>query len=491
MPLPAGYTLDQPQQGATPAAVKLPAGYTLDAPASAAAATPAPKPQPDIFEQAVNYHTGNDWIDAPLGLVQGAAKGIASTGVGIGALARKAVGLPPLPEHTFDADTNPDGIGQGTGKFLEQAAEYAVPASEVGTALKGASLGARALGQAAVGAGVSAAQSGGDPTATAVGGLLGGATEYAGAAVSGAKKLLADKAPTLANFAESFGGATPTQKARITKALGTLTKDGIVPPEDVHATQDVIKGKIDDLEQAYQNLDPAIRARQQPVQYIVRQLQSAQAQFTRRGVITDAAGYNALQSQIDTVEGIAKKNGGNLELDDLLHMKQQANGKTNFNSTKAEKSLWETIGDAYRGAADVLAPETTPLNQDYARYKDLEHMIDQNIARGKGVTPSGLDLLLKRAAAHGTGAAAGASLGGAVGGPVGAAVGGVAGGIVGPKLAKATMQAVQNAIDSGHFAALPKSKQLTLQMAAKIGDNAAVLKILGLATTEETAVSSR
>jgi hypothetical protein len=98
---------------------------TADAPAKA---------QPDVFEKAVNYHTGNSLIDAPLGVLQGAAKGAASTGVGIGALARKVAGLPPLPAETYKADTEASGIGQGTGKFLEQAAEFAIPGSSVGKA---------------------------------------------------------------------------------------------------------------------------------------------------------------------------------------------------------------------------------------------------------------------------------------------------------------------------------------------------------------------
>src|SRR5437763_809690 len=120
---------------------------TADAPA---------QPQQDAFEKAVNYHTGNSLIDAPLGVLQGAAKGAASTGVGIGAIARKVAGLPPLPADTFKADTEASGIGQGTGKFLEQAAEFAVPGGAVGKATKGLGLLARAGAQAGVAGAVGA-----------------------------------------------------------------------------------------------------------------------------------------------------------------------------------------------------------------------------------------------------------------------------------------------------------------------------------------------
>jgi hypothetical protein len=447
---------------------------TADAPAQA---------QPDVFEKAVNYHTGNNLIDAPLGLLQGAAKGAASTGVGIGAIARKVAGLPPLPADTFKADTEANGIGQGTGKFLEQAAEFAIPGGAVGKAAKGLGLAARAGAQAGTAGLIGAAQSGGDPTATAVSAGLGAAGELAPAVLSKGKQLLGNKAPTLQNFAESFGNATPTQKARIGSALDTLKRDGIKPGADVHEMQDAIKSKLNDLGQAYQGLDPAIKAREMPVSDVVQKLQDAQQAYMKRGVVTDKAGYNALQDQVDTIQQIANANGGKVQLDDLLHMKQLANGRTNFQSADAEKSLWNKVGNAYRSAADSLAPETTPLNKDYAKYKDLEQIVDQNIARGKGTTQSGLDALLNRAASHGVGAAVGAKIGSAAG-PVGAAVGGLAGGIAGPKIAKTAQQMLQNAMDSGAFSGLSRSGQRLAVAAAKVGDMKTLNRLLGGAGQE-------
>jgi hypothetical protein len=77
--------------------------------------------KPDAFQQAVNYKTGTV-LDAPLGLVQGVAKGAASTGVGIGSLFRKAAGLAPLSADTFQADTEAHGAAENIGKFVEQGA---------------------------------------------------------------------------------------------------------------------------------------------------------------------------------------------------------------------------------------------------------------------------------------------------------------------------------------------------------------------------------
>jgi hypothetical protein len=211
----------------------------------------------------------------------------------------------------------------------------------------------------------------------------------------------------------------------------------------------------------------------------------------RNGVVTDGKSHATIENQIRIVQEIAEANGGHLTLDDIVHMKQGANGRTNFQSPKVEHSLWKYIGDAYRETADVLAPETTPINRDFQRYKDLEHMVDQNIERGKGTTPSGLDVLMQRAAQHGTGAAAGASIGGAVLGPVGAGVGAIAGGIIGPKLGKAAAQAIRNAVDSGSFQLLPAIKQNLIKTASAMGDNATVLRALGQATTEESAITTR
>lgn len=445
--------------------------------------TKQPTPQ-----QRAEAGTGSVIGDAFTGI----GSGVIGSGLGLYDIARKIPGadkvLPAPSDEVRALAVSPSTFAGRAGHFLEQAAEFAVPAAKVGSALRGAGLLARMGGQAAVGAGVSAAQSGGDPVSTAVGGALGAGSEAAGAVVQGAKSLLAAKSPTLANFAESFGGATPTQKARITKSLDVLTKDGIVPPDSVHETQDVIKGKLDELAQAYQNLDPAIKAREVNPATVLAELRKAQGQYTRRGVVTNDAAHRAIEDQIGKVQAIADANGGLINVDDLVHMKQNANGRTNFQSPAVEKSLWNNIGDAYRKAADVLAPETTPLNQDFQKYKDLEQIIDQNIERGKGTTPSGLDNLMKRAAQHGTGAAAGAAVGGAVLGPVGAGIGSIAGGIIGPKVGKAAAQALQNAVDSGTFSTLSPLRQGMIRTASAIGDNAAILKMLGVAATEESAV---
>lgn len=424
---------------------------------------------------------------------EGIGSGVFQIPVGVYDTIRK---IPGVAEYLLEPNayvrsltTAPNSTAGMFGRALEGAAEFLLPAGEVAKASKGMGLLRRAFNQAAVGSGVSAIQSSGDLGATATGAALGAGGELAGAMAGGVKNLLAGKAPTLANFAESFGGATPTQKARISKAIDVLSRDGVVPPDSVHEMQDLIKSRLKEIGQQYQSLDPAIAAREVDPAGVVAELRKAQQQYMRRGVVTDKAAHGAIEKQIKSLQQIAEQNGGKVNIEDIVHLKQNANGRTNFNSPDSDKSLWRSIGDAYRAAADAIAPEITPLNQDYQKYKDLEQIIDQNIARGKGTTPSGLDALLKRAAQHGTGAAAGGAIGGAVAGPVGAAVGSAVGGIVGPKLGKVAAQALQNAVDSGAFQSFAPAKQQLLRLASAVGDNATVLRLLGTSAIEEGVVS--
>jgi hypothetical protein len=448
---------------------------TADAPAQA---------QPDVFEKAVNYHTGNNLIDAPLGLLQGAAKGAASTGVGIGAIARKVAGLPPLPADTFKADTEANGIGQGTGKFLEQAAEFAIPGGAVGKAAKGLGLAARAGAQAGTAGLIGAAQSGGDPTATAVSAGLGAAGELAPAAIAKGKQLLGNRAPTLQNYAESFGNATPKQKEKISAALDLLKADGIKPAGDIHEMQSAIKGRVQDLSDAYKAVDPAVKAREVPAQDVINKLRAQQAAYSQKGVVLDDAAHNAIESQIQKVEAMGKAGGGKVDVNDLIKLKQTANNKTSFSSADWEHEVWGKVGNVYRSTANQVAPEMKPLNQAWQKYADLEKEIDKNVVQGKGTTRSGMDALVNKSTASHAGMTAGAALGYAVGGPVGAALGGYAGHVLAPKAAKAAGQILQNAVDNGAFAGLSKSSQRLAVAAAKVGDMKTLNRLLGGAGQE-------
>jgi hypothetical protein len=443
---------------------------TADAP------TPKAAP-PDVFEKAVNYRTGNALIDAPLGLVQGVAKGAASTGVGIGSLARKVAGRPPLPADTYKADTEATNNWQGVGKFAEQTVEFAVPGSAAGKAAKGLGLLGRTVAQGTTAGAVGAAQSGGDPLATGASAVLGGAGELAGPAFRQVRKLVTNRAPTLANFADSFK-ATPTQKAKISSALGTLKADGIQPSGDIHEMQDAIKGQVQKLSDAYQAVDPAVRAREIPASDVIGALRKHQGAYMQRGVVLDDSAYNAIESQIQKVQAMGAQNRGKVDVNDLIKLKQTANNKTGFASADWENEVWGKVGSTYRRVANQAAPELKPLNESWQKYAQLEKEIDKNVSQGKGTTKSGLDFLGEHLSARHVGAGVGAMVGGAPGAIVGS--------MVAPKVARTAQQMLQNAIDSGSFQSLTKASQNIAAYAASKNDTKTLLRVLSSGAQKET-----
>lgn len=427
----------------------------------------------------------------------GAGGSLAQHAVNVYDILRKIPGadrvLPDSSQlHRAISDATPQTTPAHVGKFLENVAEFAIPAGKVGELTSAASLPARAAAQGAVGAGVSGIQTGGDPHAMEMGALAGAGGEVVGDVIKGATSALgASKSPSLQNFSDSFGNATPTQKARISAALDTLKADGIKPADSLMEMQDAVKQKLADLGQQYQNLDPAIKTRPVDPADVVTHLTDLQKQYMRRGVITDPAAYHAIGLEIEKVKDIAAgppaiagAQPDVLTVDDLVHLKQEANGKTNFASPDSDRSLWRGIGNAYRSAADAIAPETTPLNRAYQKYKDLEQIADQNVARGKGDTQSGLSALLQKGTQGVSGAAIGGAAGHATGIPGATELGTVIGAVIGPKVSSAAIQALRNAADSGAFSALPPLKQQAIRAMSAIGDNAGILKTLGVATTE-------
>lgn len=127
---------------------------------------------------------GSTILQGAKDLAIGAGKGAASTIFHLSSIPERALGMEQrINRPEVQAGIAPEGIMQNTGFGLEHAAEYAVPASEVGKAaqlIKGAGklagaarMGVTAMEGAAAGAGVAGAQSGGDPTAMGSAGALG------------------------------------------------------------------------------------------------------------------------------------------------------------------------------------------------------------------------------------------------------------------------------------------------------------------------------
>jgi hypothetical protein len=362
---------------------------------------------------------------------------------------------------------------------------------------------------------VSAIQSKGDVGATLAGGALGAAGELAGPALKGITSLLGTKVPNLSNFSQSFGGATPTQKGVITKLLPTFVKDGIKPEGSALEMQASIKNKLADLGKQYDAVPTDVATRTTPVDTITDDLKKQQGKFINgtqtvskevpTGLFDNSGNaltktqnvdspfvstankpyYNKIQDEIDDITKKASSQNGDLTYKDLRYMRDGANGRTNFASPDADKSIYKGIGNAYRGGMDSLYPEGTQLNRDFAKYKQAEDMIDMNVDRGKGSTPSGLDFLQSKMGQRLEGSTLGGTLGYHVAGAPGALLGTLIGGAVGPKLAKPTMQAMRNASDSGVLQRLAAPTLNALRSAIKAGKDSTVLSLLSKSSEQE------
>jgi hypothetical protein len=121
-------------------------------------------------------------------LAEGAASGLASTVFRGGDAIRRLFGMervidrPEVKQSMAAPETTPGKAG----KFIEQAAEFAIPGGAISNATRGAALLVR-MGAQALGAGsVAALQSGADPGATAAGAVAGAAGPAIGAGLQSA-----------------------------------------------------------------------------------------------------------------------------------------------------------------------------------------------------------------------------------------------------------------------------------------------------------------
>ena len=480
--LPAGYTVDVPP----------PAGYTLDAPTSA--------PGTDLLSQALNYRIqSNPVADYGLGVLQGAGKGAVEQFTNLSNLVGKLPPVkalddvywrmlgkaPPPPEQVSPAMTA-NAPGQGTGKFLLNAAEFLVPAGEVGKALETAPVLARMAGQAAVGAGVSGVQSNFDPTAMTTGAVLGAGGELAGTTVNQIRQLASmPKILNARNLRDSFA-AVPTQLTTINEALPTLQKLGVAPADSVPEMKAAIDQKLADLGQQFQTkMAAGVGDKTMPAQDIIDQLEKQKAEFkTSQGKVPTAnkSYVDALDSQIQDIYDATDAKTGKIAYKDLKTLRDAANKKTNW--LDPDKDLYKNVGNIYRGGMDTIEPGMRELNRDYMNLSKLSGVAEKNMGMGRGMMPSRLDELGQKWTAPATGAIIGTQAGGVLAHALGASplvgetIGAIGGGYVLPRIAKPVYTALQNAVDSGAFARLPQTQKAALAIAVKLGDNAAIQRIL-------------
>ena len=180
-PPPAGYTLD-------PASLPPPpTGYTVD--------SASPKHVPTIAER---MGIVSPWAKASLDMMEGANNTLNRHVYGLADLVSRTFGGPSIMANpqVAAASTTPSGPAGKAGEIAENAGEFLAPAAKVAQASNALKLGtaARATLQAATGAGVASEQTGGDPLAMTLAGLMSGVPEVMGPALA---KFAAEYAPRL------------------------------------------------------------------------------------------------------------------------------------------------------------------------------------------------------------------------------------------------------------------------------------------------------
>jgi hypothetical protein len=223
---------------------------------------------------APKYTTGSVAGDA----FTGVGAGVIHIPVGIYDAIRRIPGvsdlLPEPNQFVRDLTRTPDTTAGKVGRFLEGAAEFAVPAGEVAKLTDGMGMLTRVAAQAGVGAGVGAEQSGGDPVATGVSGAMGAA----GPIIGGVADAIANKLParlyksalqpTRTMLEDNPGMIDAGLQARLPVSPGSLSKihdaiqdlrddinSGVTTGSQAGATVDPnrVTDALDELHGMYQN----------------------------------------------------------------------------------------------------------------------------------------------------------------------------------------------------------------------------------------------
>lgn len=470
---------------ATPATAQ-PSGFQYSSADQSSGPTPS-----NFYERVLNMEPPDQGPGSKLafGVAQGAAKGINSTVIGAADLANKMFTTGPFGHDLFQISpetrqllTQPNQPGQGTGKFLEQAAEFAVPAGEAAKAMEGAPLAARLLAQSGISGGVSAVQSGGDAATTAMGAGMGGLGELTKAAVPAIRNAAGELAPNQRNYRNAFA-ATPNQlRDEVSPIMHRLVKDGIMPTENIQGMDTVLGGKLAELSDKYDALPPDMRSREINAYDVINQLKDKMSKL-KIGEVTLSGNeplVKAIQREIGDIEMIGAQNpSGNLKFTDLEKLRNNANNQTKFDDPEVQKTFQKQLGDIYRQSMDKIAPETTQLNKDWALYTGLKNLTKSNMDAGRGTVPSRFTQGIAEGTAHGVGATLGAVAGEHMAGPLGGFVGGMIGSAAWPKISKPVGQALQNLADSGALARASAPAKAALQGALRVGNEAAVKRMIG------------
>jgi hypothetical protein len=368
-------------------------------------------PQPQAWEAALKAVTGPGEVlmDVGKGFVK---KGLSRVSDLSGFLQRNVPGVSAIESlwHGPEVSTTPTNMAQQAGGIIEQGAEFMVPASKVGAAIKGASLAPRMLAQGATAGGVGLAQ-GQTPGEAAVSSVLGGAGELLSAAemakplrdsavrsmeqtlapTTNANKVLAERvAPKMVDRgvrAWTRGGLRATTKANKEAAGEALeTAFAGVAPDKLIKTQNI----IDALEKSKWESKAIINGVNGPI-------------VVEPGMVAAA----------DDLAKVVEQFGPDASFDSMLKLKQRW-GETVAKAKGFTQPDVSVVADVKRDAVKALRdelvkaePDLAKLNAEYNLWANADKVINDTIKRTRGQsTPLGEQI------GAGAGAAAGLATGG-------------------------------------------------------------------------------
>lgn len=412
-------------------------------------------------------------LDALAALGIGAAKGLGRTAVGAARLMRfpsvSPMGLPEGVESALGLD--PANTGERIGMGVEQAAEFLLPggalrrAPAVVALAKKAPAVARAVAEAAAGAGVSAVQ-GGDVTTSAA---LGAAGPVVGKAVSSGARAIRNAGPVKA-IAESLNKQARTQidqalapttrrmKAKAARVTPQIQKRLAAGVDDggmaVGSREDILADATTKADELGKRIDDELTiAGKRPVDLAgVRRRISAMKGATfemvpqpngpAKQVIHDPRKY----AQIEKLEGLIDSYGDSMNVrqatairrtwDDIV---QRAGGfddkakSAPFGLSLDDASEASVVRDGVEGLRKALAkavPEVRDINREFGFWADLRDVLQATQLRQTGQSRG---MFRKMMSAGGT--AAGAVVGSGAG-PQGAAGGAVLAGVLADRAEK-------------------------------------------------------
>lgn len=320
-----------------------------------------------LFSQIPGFEHVRPALDA----AAGAGGNLATHAVNAYNLLRKIPGadriLPDASEFQRSIkDATPDNTPSHIGKFLEDAAEFMIPAGAAEKLTQGASLATRAATQAGVGAGVSAVQSGGNPGATVAGAVLGGAGPVLGGAIDayGSKVIPELLGRTTGAGAKSMREALTNPTPELIDAMRGNTSEADILSNFKDALHNVKQTRSADYQARLAQLPQNITLDATPITAKLGQmLQKFNVKFTQNGLdfsrsTLDKSAQGEVESIVNDVAGWGSQ-PGDLTPAGVDILKRRIG------------NMWSPNGDARALIQGVKSSANDVLTQNVPGYADM------------------------------------------------------------------------------------------------------------------------